>query len=59
VFERIDELNPVLAFYTYEGGQFQFFVENLNPSPVQVDIDFKVGVEAKDYSSLADTKYSY
>jgi hypothetical protein len=57
VFERLDELSPVLAFYTYEGGQYQFCVENLNPSPVDVDVDFKVGVEAKDYSGLADTKY--
>lgn len=56
VAERLDDINHRLAFTTYSGGQYQFCIENLNQSPAAVDVTIKVGVEAKDYTSIPNTK---
>lgn len=56
ISERINDISPRLAFTTYDGGKYQFCTENPNAEPFSVNIMFKTGVEARDYSILPDTK---
>jgi hypothetical protein len=56
IVERLNETNPRIAFTTYDGGMYRFCAENLNAGTVAVNILFKTGVDARDYSLLPDTK---
>mmetsp|Transcript_6236 Transcript_6236/g.10823 ORF Transcript_6236/g.10823 Transcript_6236/m.10823 type:complete len:194 (+) Transcript_6236:537-1118(+) len=56
ISERIGDTSPRLAFTTYDGGNFRFCIENSNEASTSVNVLFKVGVEARDYTSLPDTK---
>lgn len=56
IAERTNEISPRIAFTTYDGGLYQFCIENENEGTASINIMFRTGVDARDYSILPDTK---
>ena len=56
IFSRTNESSAKYSETSFNGGTYSLCFENTSKDKLEVSFDFKKGVSAKDYSTVASTK---